>query len=34
MEGSVDIGWGFGDFISDYYYENFEFWQVYFCNKE
>jgi hypothetical protein len=25
MEGSVDIGWGFGDFISDYYYENFEF---------
>jgi len=25
MEGSIDIGWGFGDFISDYYYENFEF---------
>ncbi len=24
MESSEGIGWGFGDFISEYYYENFE----------
>lgn len=24
MENSRDIGWGFGDFVTDYYYENFE----------
>lgn len=25
MELSSNIGWGFGDFMQEYYYENFEF---------